>query len=411
MFIDNQDDQMIIDSLHDFVDKEIMPIQARIQAELNDQRLYYDGDGKEVPAITEARREARMKSAEAGYYTMFCPKEFGGSELGIRLWFLCNESLWHRYGPPATQLPHYILSHFTSGPHEVWAHASPALKAEVIPDLANGRLRGAFGLTEPDAGSDSWMMRTTAVRDGDHWIINGSKQWTSNSPTADFIMVYAVTDRELASQRRGGITCFYVPTSTPGYRLESVIKIFGHLGGNEGILSFTDVRVPDTYRVGEVNRGFDLAMLGVRHGRMANAGRTLGQARWALEKAIDYAKVRRTFGKTLSEHQTIQNYLAECGTKLYAARAMALDCGRKADEGRDVRTEVSMLKLFATRAAFEVIDTSMQIHGAMGFANETHLFEAWCQARMTHVTEGTNEIQLRHIAKNILKGRVDLSFA
>jgi len=409
--LDNRDDQMIIDSLHDFVDQEIMPIQARIKAEFDDPRLYYDAQGKEVPAVTAARREARMKSAEAGFYTMFCSEEFGGANLGVRLWFLCWESLWHRYGPPATQLPYYILSHFTSGPHEVWSYASDSLKAEIIPDLASGKLRGAFGLSEPDAGSDSWMMKTTAVKDGDHWVINGSKQWTSNSPTADFVMVYAVTDKELVAQKRGGITCFYVPTNTPGYRLESIIKLFGHLGGNEGILSFTDVRVPDTYRVGELNRGFDLAMLGVRHGRMANAGRTLGQARWAMEKAIEYAKVRVAFGQPIAEHQTIQNYLAEAATKLYAARMMALDCGRKADEGRDVRSEISMLKLFATRSAFEVIDKCMQIHGAMGLVNETHIFEAWCQARMTHVTEGTNEIQLRHIAKNLLKGRVDLSFA
>ncbi|MBV9509946.1 MAG: acyl-CoA dehydrogenase, partial [Caulobacteraceae bacterium] len=212
-------------------------------------------------------------------------------------------------------------------------------------------------------------------------------------------------------QKRGGITCFYVPTTTPGYRLESVIRMFGHLGGEEGILSFTDVRVPDAYRVGEVDKGFDLAMLGVRHGRLANAGRTIGLARWAMDMAVDYAKVRKTFGQTLAEHQTIQNYLAENATKLYAARAMAVDCATKADAGRDVRTEASIVKLYATRSAFEIIDSCMQIHGGMGFANETKLYAAWIQARQCFVTEGPNEIQLRSIAQNLLKGRVDLSFA
>jgi len=404
------EDQQIVDSLISFVDKEIMPIQAKIQPMLDDQRLYYDARGQEVPEITNARREARMKSAEAGFYTMFCAKEFGGADLGVRLWFLCWEALFHRYGAPPKQLPYFILSHFTGGPHEVWTYASDSLKAEVIPDLAAGKLQGAFGLSEPDAGSDSWMMQTKAVRDGDDWIINGMKQWTSYSPTADFIMVYAVTDKEMVAQKKGGITCFYVPTTTPGYKLESIIKVFGHIGGHEGILSFTDVRVPDRYRVGELHKGFDLAMLGVRHGRMANAGRGLGQARWALDKAIEYAKIRKTFGKTLAEHQGIQNYLAEAVTKLYAGHAMAMDCGRKIDEGRDMRAEVSMLKLYCTRSAFEIIDTCMQIHGGMGLVNETHLIEAWHNTRMTHMTEGSNEIQLRQIAQRLLKGQIDLGF-
>jgi acyl-CoA dehydrogenase len=410
MFDADADDRQIIRSLHGFVEKEVMPVQARVKREFDDPRLYWQADGRESPVITEARREVRMKAAEAGFYTMFCPEAFGGANLGIRLWYLCWESLFHRYGAPGDQLPYYVLSHFTSGPHEVWEHASPELRAEVMPGLSSGQLQGAFGLSEPDAGSDSWMMKTRAVRDGDGWVINGSKQWTSWSPTADFIMVYAVTDPAMVAEKRGGITCFYVPTTTPGYRLESVIKLFGHLGGSEGILSFTDVRVPDAYRVGELHRGFDLAMLGVRHGRLANAGRTMGLSRWALEKAIDYAKVRKTFGHTLAEHQTIQNYLADCASKIYAARTMALDCATKADQGRDVRTEISILKLMSTQWAFEIVNTCMQIHGGMGLANETHLVDAWFQARMTHVTEGTNEIQRRSIAQNLLRGRVDLAF-
>jgi acyl-CoA dehydrogenase len=130
-----------------------------------------------------------------------------------------------------------------------------------------------------------------------------------------------------------------------------------------------------------------------------------------MEKAIEYAKVRRTFGATLAEHQTIQNYLADAATKLYAGRMMCLDAATKADLGRDVRTEVSMAKAFCTQAAFEIVDKCMQIHGGMGLANETKLYHAFHQARMTHVTEGANEIQKRHIAQNLMRGRVDLSFS
>ena len=404
------DEQQIIDGLLKFVDQEIIPIQKGLGEVFTNPRLYWREDGTEAAAITQARQAARMASAKAGYYTMFCPKEFGGADLGIRMWFLCWEALHYRYGPPMTQLAYYVLSRFASGPHEVWRHASQSLQRKVIPDLASGRLQGCFGLTEPDAGSDSWMMKTTAVKDGKGWIINGTKQWTSWSPTADFVMVYAITDKELVAQRKGGISCFYVPTDTLGYRFESVLKIFGHIGGEEGILSFTNVRIPDEHLVGELHRGFDLAMLGVKHGRISNAAMTIGMARWAMDKAIAYANIRKTFGKTLAEHQTIQNYLAESVIKLYAARMMALDCAAKADAGRDVRSEISMLKLFATRSGYEVIDKCIQIHGGMGIANETGLFDALCMTRLTQIGEGASEIQLRSIAQQLLRGRVDMTF-
>jgi len=341
---------------------------------------------------------------------MFCPTELGGAGLGTRQYFLCWEALATRYGAPINQFAYFILSSFSSGPSDVWVHASDTLKEEILPHLASGRYQGGFGLTEPDAGSDSWMMKTTAIRDGDDWVINGTKQWTSWSPTADFILVFAVTDKELVAQRRGGITCFYVPTNSPGYKFESVLKILGQIGGDEGILSFTNVRVPDRYRIGKVGEGFKVAMSGVRHGRLNHAGRSLGLARWALEKTIDYARLRKTFGKTLSQHQTIQNYLAECAIKLYAGRSMALDCAEKADRGQDVRGEISMLKLFCTNAAWEIVDTCMQIHGGMGLANETRLYDALFVLRVMRVAEGATEIQMRSVGQMLADGRLDLSF-
>jgi acyl-CoA dehydrogenase len=162
--------------------------------------------------------------------------------------------------------------------------------------------------------------------------------------------------------------------------------------------------------VGELNRGFKLAMLGTRHGRLANAGRTLGLARWALDKAVAYAKVRRAFDVTLAEHQTIRNYLAESAIELYSARATALDCAGRIDNGADGRSEVSMIKVYATQVAFKVIDRAMQIHGGMGLTNETELSDAWMNTRVTRITEGTNEIQMRSIAASLLSGRIDLGF-
>jgi butyryl-CoA dehydrogenase len=407
----NADQTEIIKGLHSFVDSAVRPIQDDLGDVFTDPRKYYLQDGRGSPLVTDARRRARELSAQAGYYTMFCPKEFGGADLGLKSWFLCWESLFHRYGAPVNQLAYFILSHFTSGPHEVWQHASDSLKAEVIPGLAAGKLQGCFALSEPDAGSDSFAMSTTAVRSGDDWVINGTKQWISWSPSADFVMVYAVTDRDMMQTRRGGgITCFYVPAGTPGFQVDSVIKLFGRIGGEEGILSFQDVRVPDRYRVGEVNRGFNLAMLGTRHGRLANAGRTLGLARWALDKAVAYAKTRKTFDVALADHQTIRNYLAESAIDLYSGRTMALDCAGRIDNGADGRSEVSMVKVYTTQVAFKVIDRAMQIHGGMGLANETELSDAWMNTRMTRITEGANEIQMRSIAAYLLSGRIDLGF-
>lgn len=404
------EEAQILDGLMKFVESEIEPIQRSVDKLFENQRLYWDENGKEVPQITEARRQVREAAAKAGYYTMFCPESLGGAGLGVRLWFLANEMLHHKYGPPYTQLPYFVLSHFTGGPHEVWEHASPELQAEVLPALSSGKLQGAFGLSEPDAGSDSWMMRTTAVRDGSDWIINGTKQWTSWSPTADFIMVYAVTNKERFAQRKGGVSCFYVPTNAPGYSLAGIVKIFGQIGGDEGILAFDSVRVPDTYRVGELDQGFALAMLGVRHGRLQNAARNLGFARWAMEKTVEYAKIRRTFGKPIGEHQAVQLYLAENAIKIYAGRSMALDAAGRVDQGYDARDEVSMVKAFVTKSCYEIFDKCMQIHGGMGISNETRLIDAWFMSRLNQIAEGATEIQHRQIAQGLMTGRFDLEF-
>jgi len=402
-----EEERQIVDGFMGFLESEIMPIQRALGPMISDQRLYYLPDGKEAPEITEAKRATRMAAAKAGYYSMFNPVELGGAGLGIRLYFLCHYASARKYGAPLlTQMPFFALSSFSSGPHEVWLHASDALRAEVFAPIASGERHGAFGLTEPDAGSDAYGMKTTARRDGGDWIINGMKQWTSWSPTADYVIVYAITNKDLFNARAGGISCFYVPTDAPGFKVESVLRIFGHVGGNEGILSFTDVRIPDYYRIGEVDRGLSLALSGVQHGRMNHISRSLGLSDWALAKATDYAKIRKTFGKTISEHQTIQNYLAECAVKLYSGYAMAMDCATRLDRGDNVRGEVSMAKVYSTNVAYEIVDTCIQIHGGVGISNESHLWEGLEELRLMRIAEGTTEIQKRTVAKELLADRL-----
>jgi acyl-CoA dehydrogenase len=258
-------------------------------------------------------------------------------------------------------------------------------------------------MSEPDAGSDAWAMRTRATRDGDDWVISGTKQWITNSPTADYIFVFAVTDEALKSKRKGGVSCFIVPMSSPGLKVDSVIKLFGNVGGDEGIVSFTDVRVPASALVGELHRGFDLALAGVSTGRIYNAGRCVGLARWALEKSAEYANQRVAFGQPIAEYQGISFALADSATEIYAAHTMSVDCSRRLDRGETAVEQVSMVKLYTTEMCSRVYERCMQAHGGMGLTNEMKLYDGWHQARYVRIADGSAEIMRRNIARSILR--------
>lgn len=397
--------RMVVEGLLDFVEKEVVPIEAGVSEILHDPRRCYQEDGREVEALTAARKAVRLASARAGYYAMFCPAEIGGGGLGETAEFRCWEALHHRYGP-GELLVYRAIAHWASGPSAIWSRASSALQRDVLPGVIAGELQGSFGMSEPDAGSDAWRMRTSATRDGDGWRLTGSKQWTSFAPTADYVLTFAVTDPAAAEARKGGISCFYVPTASAGFAVESVIRLFGEIGGREAILSFDNVWVEDTARLGEVGRGFELAMLGATRGRFYNTARSVGLSRWALERSVEYAQVRRTMGKPIGEHQSIQNLLADCATEIYAARMMGLDCVRRAEAGEDVRREAAMAKLFATNTATRTFDRAMQIHGGMGLTNELRLHEGWKTARTIRIADGTDEILRGTIAKALLRGNV-----
>ncbi|MFN0146976.1 MAG: acyl-CoA dehydrogenase family protein [Dehalococcoidia bacterium] len=401
----SEEERLIVEGLLDFAEKSVLPREEALAELLHDPRKGFTEDGREHPAITAARRETRVESGRAGYYAMFCPEEMGGGGLGARLSFLCWEALHHVHGP-GERFVYNSISHWASGPSRLWTRTSDEVASDVRPAVVSGELQGCFGMSEPDAGSDAWRMKTTARRDGDDWVLNGSKQWTSFSPTADYILAFAVTDPAKTEARKGGITCFYFPTSTPGFNVESVIKMFGEIGGREGILSLTDVRVPDAWRVGDLDRGFDLAMMGATSGRFYNAARSVGLSRWALECAVSYAKTRWASGKPIAEHQAIQLMLADSATEIYAARSMGLDCATRADAGQDTRREAAMAKLFATNTAVRVFDRAIQVHGGMGVTNELRLHEGWKTVRTLRIADGTDEILKRTITRELLKGNL-----
>jgi acyl-CoA dehydrogenase len=390
-----------------FIDSVIIPLEEEHADLLHDHRgAFYDDRGAYSREVVELIRQTRVESAKAGYYAMFCPEDVGGGGLGRRYQLLTYEFLFRRYGPER-MLPYEAIAHWAFGPSFLCSHFTASLRSRLLDDVMSGRVGMCFGLSEPDAGSDAWMITTRAVRDGDEWVINGTKQWTTNGPHADYCYLFAVTDPELARQRKGGVSCFVVPMNSPGAAVDSVIKVFGEVGGNEAILSFTDVRVPADHLVGEEGQGFKLAMGGVSLGRVYNSGRALGYSEWALRHATEYAKSRRAFGKPIAEHQGISFKLADSAMDIYAARYAALDLTDRLDRGELAIRELAMTKALCCEAMLRVADRAIQVCGGMGLTNETNLHQIWHLARVLQIADGSGEILRVTIASRLLRGELD----
>lgn len=404
-----EETQDIIKGIIQFVNKVVIPLEEENRDLLYNERNYYLEDGRRHPKVEELRRRVRKESAKAGFYTMFGAEELGGAGLGPLTALLVNEALGKNF-PHRKLIEHVVIpSPFTNGLTPVLNGLKQDLKDKYIEGIGSGEKTLCFGLTEPDAGSDVWGIKTRAVKDGNEWVINGTKQWISHAHYADYCMLFAVTNPELQAKRKGGITCFFVETSSEGFNVDSVIPVMGSLGGDATIISIDNLRVPEGNIIGELDQGFGKAMNGINNGRLGMSGKCIGSAQWALQKAVEYSKIRKTFGKTLSEHQTIQNMLAECALDIYAARNMALHCAWKIENSTKTPTkEISMVKAFCTEMMGRVYDRAIQIHGGMGLSNELGLEEGYRQARLVRIPDGTSEIHRRTIARSLLKG--DLSF-
>lgn len=403
------DTQEIINALKQFVEKVVIPLEEKNRDLLYNERNYYLEDGRRHPDVEALRKEVRMESARAGFYTMFGDEELGGEQLGAVTALLVSEALNKLY-PNRKLIEHVVIpSPFTNGLTPVLTGLQPSLKEKYLSKIASGEETLCFGLTEPDAGSDVWSMRTKAVRDGDDWVINGTKQWISNAVYADYCMLFAITNPELFAQRKGGISCFFIDTKWEGFSVDSVIPIMGSLGSEACILSIDNLRVPHEHVIGKVDDGFTKAIHGINNGRMGLSGRCIGSAQWALKKAVDYANIRKTFGKTIGDHQMIQQMLAECAMDIYAARNMALHCAWKIENAKKTPAkEISMVKAYCTEMMGRVYDKAIQIHGGVGISNELELEEGYRLARTMRIPDGTSEIHRRTIAKSLLKG--DLNF-
>jgi acyl-CoA dehydrogenase len=406
--LDGDDIRSLLDGLHSFVRKVVLPLEEKHALELEDDRICYDDSGKPAIWFREVVRRIRMESAAAGYYTLFAPEEFGGGGGRAFLLYRIWESLYSTYGP-GRPLPYKAVAHWTAGPGHILRYLSVAERSKLISPIMSGAEIMCFALSEPDAGSDVWGIQAAAEREGAGWRLNGVKQWITNGAIAPSALVFAITDRDQFKARSGGLSAFVVPLTAAGVTIDSTIRLYGHVGGDEVILSFQDVFLGPDALVGELGAGFKIALEGVSRGRIYNAGRCVGLAKWALDRAADYALERRAFGKPIAEHQAIQFQLAESAMEIYAAHTMALDCARKLDAGERAIKETAIAKAFTTEVCYRVYDRCMQVHGGMGLTNEMRLFNGWQQARTLRIADGSAEIMRRTIAQRLLKGDRDLS--
>lgn len=273
-------------------------------------------------------------------------------------------------------------------------------KEKYLKPLAQGKMLGAFALSEPEAGSDATNQHTIAEKDGDYWIINGTKNWITNGTTADVYLVMAQTNREL---RHKGISAFIVEKDFPGFERGKKEDKLGIRSSDTCSLMFTNCRVPKENLIWEEGKGFNFAMNTLNGGRIGIAAQALGIAQASLEAAIKYSKERKAFGKPIAELQAIQFKLADMATKVEAARLLTLQAASLKDQHKDFAMHAAMAKLLASRTAMECADEAIQIHGGYGYVRE-YLVERYLRdAKITEIYEGTSEIQRIVIARHLLK--------
>jgi len=334
---------------------------------------------------------------EAGLYGIWVPEEYGGSDMGcLALALVCEEIAW-ACAATATQYLDQPL-----GGLPILYFGTAEQKEKYLPRLASGQLLAAYSLSEPEAGSDAAGLRTTAVRRGDHYVLNGSKQWCTNGDHAGVLTVFATVDR---AKRAKGITAFLIEPDMPGFAVGKKERKMGIRGSPTVALHFTDCRVPVEQRLGEEGEGFTIAMATLDVTRPATGSMAVGIAQAALDAAVGYAKERKQFGQRIGDFQGIQFMLADMAIQVHAARLMVQHAARQVDGGiRGNSYEASMAKCWAGDAAMKVATDAVQVFGGYGYTREFPVERFMRDAKIMQIYEGTNQIQRLIIARELLGG-------
>jgi len=374
------EDQLAVQKIaRDFATAEVLPKAAEIDRE------------HRHPAELVARM------AELGFMGIAIPDGHGGAGLDHVSYVLAMEEVSRACA--STGVIMSVNNSLVCDP--ILRFGTAAQHAEWLTPLAAGKLLGCFALSEPEAGSDAAAQRTTATRDGDGWIVSGTKNWITNGPVADVCVLFTMNDRAAGSR---GITAFIVPMSTPGVRCGTSDDKLGIRGSQSCQIFLDEVRLPDRLRLGEVGGGFKIALSTLDGGRIGIAAQALGIARAVLEDSLAYAQTRKTFGKPISAHQAIQWKLADMATELDAARLLTLRAAYLKDAKQPYGKEAAMAKLMASDVANHAAREGIQIFGGNGYVTEYPAERHFRDAKITEIYEGTSEIQRLVIAGYLSKG-------
>ena len=343
----------------------------------------------------EFPREILSKLGKTGLLGALVPEEYGGAALDYVAYALAVEEL----NRVDASVGITMWAHNSLCTNHIALFGSKEQRATYLPRLARGEALGAWGLTEPGSGSDAAAMTSRAVREGDHFVLNGSKAFITNAGVSDIAVVMAVTD---PARRQKGISAFILERGMPGFHAGAPYRKLGLHASNTAELAFDNVRVPVGNLCGQLDMGFVNTMQVLEGGRIAMAAMAVGIAQGALDEALRYMKQRSAFGRRLAEFNGLQGMIADMGTEVEAARLLTLRAAVLKDHGRPVRAAASMAKVFASEVAMKVATRSLQIHGGAGYITEFPIERMFRDAKLTEIGEGTSEIQRMVIARELL---------
>ena len=364
----NEEEQEIIDMLHDFAVKEVAPLAA----EIDEQERFPE--------------ETWHKLADMGMMGIAYPEEYGGAGLSYLTYIACCEELAKHCATTSVMVSAH--SSLCSCPIEHFAPEEQ--KQKYLPALCSGEKLGAFGLTEPGAGTDAAMQKTTAEDKGDHWLINGSKIFITNAGYASVFVIFAMTDKSLGTK---GISAFIVDRDTPGFSVGAHEKKMGIRGSSTCELIFDNCKVPKENLLGEVGKGFKIAMMTLDGGRIGIGAQALGIAQGCIDQTVKYTQERIQFGKRISQFQNTQFQLADMQTKVDAARLLIYRAAQAKQDGEPYSHLAAMGKLFASETASDVTRRCVQLVGGYGYTREYPFERMMRDAKITEIYEGTSEVQ------------------
>lgn len=381
-----EDHRMIKDVVARFVKEALIPLEPEL--------LRREAAGQGIGLTADERAKVDAMSRDLGLWGLDAPSDIGGHDLPVSAMVGVNEEL-------GRTIVHYYLPPDTPNLRMLMLTATDEQKARYLEPYVRGEMASAIAISEPGAGGDPSGLITRAVREGDEWVINGRKIWISNVERADFLIVMARTDGQKGE--RGGISAFIVDKGTKGFEVARRINMLGGVYTYE--VTFEDCRIPAGQLLGKEGEGFTpmQSRLGAR--RVQMAAWCVGRAQRALDMMCEYAPQRKTFGAYLSDRQAIQWWIADAATRIHACRLMTYEAAWRLDRGMEARTQVAMIKAYATEMAWEVIDRAMQTFGAMGMTKELPLQQMANESRLMRIYEGPTEVHKWVIARNTLAGR------